>query len=78
MDRVLRKGELPAKLMNGNELWMPLMQAYWNANGHEGDMPEDWKKPLVEVEMVDEICENPNKPLEDAPEELPSEDKAEM
>ncbi len=45
------QGELPAKLMNGNEPFYPLMQVYWNKSGNEGDMPEDWKKPLVEIEQ---------------------------
>jgi hypothetical protein len=42
------QGELPA-CMNGKEVFYPLMQEYWVKSGHEGEMPEDWKKPLVEV-----------------------------
>lgn len=42
-------GELPAGLMNGNEVFYPLMQSYWNKSGNEGDMPEDWTKPLVKI-----------------------------
>lgn len=52
-------GTLPAELMNGNETFLPLMQAYWTKSGHEGDMPEDWKKPLVQVEDS-KLPETPN------------------
>lgn len=43
------EGELPAKLMNGNEVFYPLMETYAKANGQPG-MPENWKTPLVEVD----------------------------
>jgi hypothetical protein len=42
------KGELDAKLVNGNPLFDELRAAYAKANGYEE--PEDWKKPLVDVE----------------------------
>jgi hypothetical protein len=42
------QGTLVADLMNGNEIFYPLMEAYCKALKIE--MPEDWKKPLVKVD----------------------------
>ena len=54
------QGELAADLMNGNELFYPLMQVYYNKGGHEGEMPESWKLPL---ETVEELVADPMAPL---------------
>jgi hypothetical protein len=42
------QGELPAKLMNGNETFYPIMVAYAKANGL-AEMPASWFEKLPEV-----------------------------
>jgi len=42
------KGELDAKLVNGNPTFAPVVEAYFKANGQE--VPESVKVPLTPVE----------------------------
>lgn len=42
------KGELDAKLVNGNPIFAALVEAYYKANGQE--VPESVKVPLTNIE----------------------------
>ena len=44
------EGQMPARLMNGNETFYPIMEAYAKAHGQE--MPESWKEKLVEPYLI--------------------------
>jgi len=56
------QGELDAELVNGSEVFAPIVEAYYKANGEE--VPESVKVPLTPVnEGVTDVMGEQNEPF---------------